>query len=57
MQQVIEDLWEISHNEKVFWEFLLPNFPTIYQIINNNNTHNCNIMTILILVGLDPFVF
>jgi len=56
-EHVTKDLHKISHNKKVVWEFLLPNFPTIYQIISNNNTHNCSIMTILILVGLDPFVF
>lgn len=53
----MEDLCKFSHNKKVVWEFFLPNFPTIYEIISNNNTHNCNIMTILILVGLNHFVF
>ncbi len=56
-EHVTENLCKISHSKKVVWEFLLPNFPTIYQIISNNNTHNCSIMTILILASLDPFVF
>jgi hypothetical protein len=56
-EHVTKDLCKISHNKKIVWEILLPNFLAIYQIISNNNTHNCSIMTILILVGLDPFVF
>jgi len=56
-EHVTENLWKISHSKKVVWEFLLPNFPTIYQIISNNNRHNCSKMTILILASLDPFVF